>query len=344
MGALVPQIAASRSSPSRRRSRSRRSSPAAAAKVERRPGRTTRRSPSSARSARNRSARRAAPRGRAQAPEGRAAAHSPRPRSSRRNRPSRRSARRCRSRGAATQRQKQLERDGCARRRRRPQFHRHGAKSVGPSASYAGRIKARIRPTSSSLRTAGGNPQATVEVKTSRPTAPSSAAPVKRSGVPAWDEAVLRAIDKTEVLPRDTDGRVPPSLEISFRPATEPDSGEHITSLRDELPVPEQAAHDLAGAGLGQVVAEADVLGLAIGPISLPTQSRSSFGDALGFVAGGARALQHDEGADRLAGGVVGRPTTAASATSSGATPAPTRSPSCPCGGRRRSARRRCGR
>ena len=32
------------------------------------------------------------------------------------------------------------------------------------------------------------------------------------------DEAVLRAIDKTEVLPRDTDGRVPPSLEISFRP------------------------------------------------------------------------------------------------------------------------------
>ena len=41
---------------------------------------------------------------------------------------------------------------------------------------------------------------------------------LKSSGVPAWDEAVLRAIDKTEVLPRDTDGRVPPSLEISFRP------------------------------------------------------------------------------------------------------------------------------
>ena len=42
--------------------------------------------------------------------------------------------------------------------------------------------------------------------------------------------------------------------------------------------------------------------GLAIGPISLPTQSRSSLGDLLGFVAGRARALQHDERADRLAG------------------------------------------
>ena len=30
--------------------------------------------------------------------------------------------------------------------------------------------------------------------------------------------AVLRAIDKTEVLPRDTDGRVPSSISIDFRP------------------------------------------------------------------------------------------------------------------------------
>ena len=34
----------------------------------------------------------------------------------------------------------------------------------------------------------------------------------------AWDEAVLRAITKTEMLPRDTDGRVPSPLVISFRP------------------------------------------------------------------------------------------------------------------------------
>jgi colicin import membrane protein len=41
---------------------------------------------------------------------------------------------------------------------------------------------------------------------------------LKSSGVPAWDEAVLRAIDKTEVLPRDTDGRVPSAMLLDFRP------------------------------------------------------------------------------------------------------------------------------
>jgi colicin import membrane protein len=41
---------------------------------------------------------------------------------------------------------------------------------------------------------------------------------LKSSGSPLWDETVLRAIDKTEVLPRDTDGRVPSSMSIDFRP------------------------------------------------------------------------------------------------------------------------------
>ena len=38
------------------------------------------------------------------------------------------------------------------------------------------------------------------------------------SGATAWDETVLRAIDKTEVLPKDIDGRVPPTIIITFRP------------------------------------------------------------------------------------------------------------------------------
>jgi len=29
---------------------------------------------------------------------------------------------------------------------------------------------------------------------------------------------VLRAIDKTEILPRDTDGRVPSPMQLEFRP------------------------------------------------------------------------------------------------------------------------------
>ena len=41
---------------------------------------------------------------------------------------------------------------------------------------------------------------------------------VKSSGVKSWDDAVLRAIDKTEVLPKDVDGRVPSPFKIEFRP------------------------------------------------------------------------------------------------------------------------------
>ena len=92
------------------------------------------------------------------------------------------------------------------------------AKSAGPSASYAGRIKARILPNIVFPDSVSGNPQATVEVKVAPDGTIIGRRLLKSSGVPAWDEAVLRAIDKTEVLPRDTDGRVPPSLEISFRP------------------------------------------------------------------------------------------------------------------------------
>jgi colicin import membrane protein len=41
---------------------------------------------------------------------------------------------------------------------------------------------------------------------------------VKSSGSTAWDETVLRAIDRTEVLPKDVDGTIPPTFEITFRP------------------------------------------------------------------------------------------------------------------------------
>jgi colicin import membrane protein len=41
---------------------------------------------------------------------------------------------------------------------------------------------------------------------------------VKSSGHADWDEAVLRAIDRTGRLPRDTDGRVPPVIIIAFKP------------------------------------------------------------------------------------------------------------------------------
>ncbi len=90
--------------------------------------------------------------------------------------------------------------------------------SAGPSASYGGRIRARIKPNIVFTEDIAGNPTAEVEVRTSPDGTIVGKTLIKRSGSPAWDEAVLKAIDKTEALPRDVDGRVPSPLVISFRP------------------------------------------------------------------------------------------------------------------------------
>lgn len=119
---------------------------------------------------------------------------------------------------ADKRRQEQLQRMAALAGDGAPNSTGTAAKTAGPSASYAGRIKARILPNIVFPDSVDGNPQATVEVKAGPDGTIIGRRLLKSSGVPAWDEAVLRAIDKTEVLPRDTDGRVPPSFEISFRP------------------------------------------------------------------------------------------------------------------------------
>ena len=90
--------------------------------------------------------------------------------------------------------------------------------SAGPSAGYAGRIKARVRPNIVLTDTVDGNPLATVEVRLAPDGTIVARKLVKSSGAKSWDEAVLRAIDKTEILPRDVDGRVPSVIEIDFKP------------------------------------------------------------------------------------------------------------------------------
>ncbi|HSC62555.1 MAG TPA: TonB family protein [Caldimonas sp.] len=92
------------------------------------------------------------------------------------------------------------------------------ARTSGPSASYAGRIKARIKPNIVLTSSVAGNPAATIEVRVAPDGTIVARKLVSSSGSPAWDETVLRAIDKTEVLPKDTDGRVPPVISITFRP------------------------------------------------------------------------------------------------------------------------------
>ena len=91
------------------------------------------------------------------------------------------------------------------------------ARSRGPSASYAGRIMARIKPNIVFSDTVDGNPLATVEVTLAPDGTIVGKRLVKSSGVKSWDDAVLRAIDRTQVLPRDIDGRVPPPFQIDFR-------------------------------------------------------------------------------------------------------------------------------
>ena len=92
------------------------------------------------------------------------------------------------------------------------------AHTTGPSASYAGRIKARIKPNIVLTGNVAGNPLAAVEVRLAPDGTIVSRKLVKSSGSPIWDETVLRAIDKTEVLPRDVDGRVQSVMTIDFRP------------------------------------------------------------------------------------------------------------------------------
>jgi len=79
-------------------------------------------------------------------------------------------------------------------------------------------VAARVKPNIVFTDDIAGNPTAEVEVGTAPDGSILSRKLVKSSGVKAWDEAVLKAIDKTDKLPLDNDGRVPKALVISFRP------------------------------------------------------------------------------------------------------------------------------
>ena len=90
--------------------------------------------------------------------------------------------------------------------------------SSAPSASYAGRIRARIKPNITYIETIVGNPTTEIEVRTSPDGTIISSRVVKASGTKSWDTAALNAIEKTGVLPRDEDNRVPSSLIIVLSP------------------------------------------------------------------------------------------------------------------------------
>jgi len=84
---------------------------------------------------------------------------------------------------------------------------------------YAASIQAAIRPNitfdPSSLT---GNPAVEILVGLTADGAIISSAVVKSTGAEGWDTAALRAVRKTERLPKDENGRVPPTLLLVLRP------------------------------------------------------------------------------------------------------------------------------
>ncbi|MGL4808531.1 MAG: energy transducer TonB, partial [Giesbergeria sp.] len=91
-------------------------------------------------------------------------------------------------------------------------------RDAGPSGSYGGKVAAKVKPNIIYPDAITGNPRAEVEVRAAPDGTITSTRLVQSSGNKAWDDAVLRALQKTETLPRDVDGRVPSSLVIGFRP------------------------------------------------------------------------------------------------------------------------------
>lgn len=91
-------------------------------------------------------------------------------------------------------------------------------RASGPSGSYAGKVAAKVLPNVLSTDDIVGNPKAEVEVSSAPDGTIVGRRLVKSSGNRAWDEAVLKAIDRTGAMPRDTDGRVPTPIVVVFQP------------------------------------------------------------------------------------------------------------------------------
>lgn len=92
------------------------------------------------------------------------------------------------------------------------------AQSSGPSASYAGKLVGAIRPNIVFTGVVAGNPRAEVELRANPDGKILSARLLESSGSSAWDQAVMRAIERTGQLPLDENGRVPSRLILGFRP------------------------------------------------------------------------------------------------------------------------------
>jgi colicin import membrane protein len=92
--------------------------------------------------------------------------------------------------------------------------------SAAPSSSYAGKVKAKVRPNIvfQNAEAVEGDPTVEIAIRL----APDGTVTLplkvtKSSGNAAWDTAVLRGIEKTETFPRDSDGKFPAPFTLAWR-------------------------------------------------------------------------------------------------------------------------------
>jgi colicin import membrane protein len=100
-----------------------------------------------------------------------------------------------------------------------PQSTGTAQRDAGPSANYTGKIIARVRPNIVLTETLPATLRAEVEVRVAPDGTITARRLLKASGNATWDEAVLRAIDRTGDLPKDENGRIPSPMVLIFTPA-----------------------------------------------------------------------------------------------------------------------------
>jgi colicin import membrane protein len=95
---------------------------------------------------------------------------------------------------------------------------RPGAPSAAAMAAYTERLAALIRGNTIYSGNPPDNAAVVVEVRTAAGGTILSRRVLRGSGHADWDEAVLRAVDRTGALPANVDGKVPETLIIDFKP------------------------------------------------------------------------------------------------------------------------------
>lgn len=86
------------------------------------------------------------------------------------------------------------------------------------SSRYAERVRQRVKPNIIFNEEVSGNPAAVVAVHMAPDGSLLSTRLAKSSGNAAWDSAVLRAVSRSDPLPRDENGVAPANINITFWP------------------------------------------------------------------------------------------------------------------------------